>query len=56
MKCQGCVSAIREALEAIGEKGAVVDLESRTVTLPAGGASLEDVKKALAQAGYPAKD
>lgn len=54
IKCQGCASTIRQAVEPLVE-AVDVDIDAKTVrvTFSPGGAGAEDVRKALEQAGFP---
>lgn len=53
IKCQGCASAIKEALSKVDGIGDFdVDVEKREVIVDPGKANLDIIKEALTQAGY----
>jgi copper chaperone len=54
MKCEGCVSAIKEALSKVKRIGEFsVDLARKEVTVETGGATLDAIKEVLTGVGYP---
>ena len=55
MKCNGCVAAVRGALEKLeGIESVEVSLESKTAEVT-GRVDIAAVEKALTELGYPAK-
>jgi copper chaperone CopZ len=53
MKCEGCASAIEEALSKIeGIKEYRLDLTNRSIFVNTGSATIEAVSKALTEAGF----
>ncbi len=54
MMCANCAKHVENAVASVGAVGKV-DLKKKNVTVELGSASLEDVKKAISEAGYKVK-
>ncbi len=53
MSCGGCSNSVKRSVQAVDSSAKVdVDLPSKTVRVTAA-ASLEDIKAAITEAGYP---
>lgn len=55
MMCANCAKHVENAVASVGAVGKV-DLKKKNVTVELGSASLEDVKKAISDAGYSVKE
>jgi copper chaperone CopZ len=56
MKCMGCVTLVGDILTDLGVDEFRVELDERMVFIKAGDVKLEDIKKALKDAGYEAEE